>query len=127
MALSLNQVSRPKKATPVAQTQTAPPSEDLKKMRPWQTPEDVAPEPIANRPAEAPEMPPLEVKIQRPKGGPHPWLEMVEDIKNRGLSQLPPELQDRLQNTWLGRMQLAPKVRIPIPGIFVKKESDRSF
>lgn len=111
MALSLNQVkktnssSRPKAHFESSTSSEAPP--EVKKVRPWQQPQEEAP--VLTSPSE-------------PAAETFEWLEAAEALKKKGLSQLPTEVREVIENSWLGKVQLAPKIRIPIPSIFVTKE-----
>lgn len=107
MALSLNQVKKSKSVNstkaPNDQLDTREPREEVKKVRPWQNPSEVPP------------TPPTQGELQE-------WLKAAEALKNKGLSQLPSEVRVVIENSWLGKVQLAPRIRIPIPSIFVTKE-----
>ena len=50
------------------------------------------------------------------------FLERAEEIKNYSLAHLPPEFSKYLEASWLFKLKLYPKLRLPVPGFLVHKE-----
>lgn len=109
--------------------------DSVKKVRPWQTAEEmehiegqqtkkVASQKKASTKQFFPELITMELA-----GRPLPSeivevLHKVEGFKNNCLAQLPPEVNAFVKNTWLTKLQVYPKIKIPMPGFLVQKEKN---
>lgn len=127
MALSLNDVKKKKQIT---QKKSEAKEASLKfrtsesvKVRPWQTPDSVesAPSQIKTEPQKHQAQ-----RVSRPKKAPQrtewdEFLQKAEILKNIGLASLPPEVEKYVKDSWVEKIQLYPKVRIPVPSVFTRK------
>ncbi len=123
MALTLNDVGKSKgpskKKAAVRTTQQI--QTQIKKVRPWQTPEEI--KRIEERDTqEGPQPLPMEWA-----GRPLPQevveiLQKVEVFKNDCLTQLPPEFGSFMKDSWVTKLQVYPKIKIPVPKFLVHKE-----
>ena len=86
------------------------------KVRPWQTPEPVAEE---APPDFEPNNFKAKPKIDRSEWD--EWMQKAELLKNIGLASLPPEIEKFVKDSWVEKIQLYPKVKIPVPSVFTRK------
>ena len=49
------------------------------------------------------------------------WLAVAEEAKKKGLDRLPPQIASKVKKSWLGQIQLSPKVKVPIPDFMLTK------
>ena len=52
------------------------------------------------------------------------WLEVAEKAKNQGIEALPTQVKGIIKDSWVGKIQLYPKVKIPVPTILHTKNDD---
>ena len=112
-------------------------------MRPWQTPEEMEHiEELQTKKATAKKSPEGTKKHGQKKSTSKPKVEPVrmelagkalpqevvevlqklEGIKNDCLAQLPPEVNAMVKDTWVAKLQMYPKIKIPMPGFLTHKE-----
>lgn len=114
-------------------------AESVKKVRPWQTPEEMEHiEELQTRKATAGKTKPKTPKASPSKPSVNPVrmelagkvlpqevvevLQKLEGIKNDCLAQLPPEVNAMVKDTWVTKLQVYPKIKIPMPGFLTHKE-----
>jgi hypothetical protein len=49
------------------------------------------------------------------------WLAVAEELKQRGIEQLPSSLADKVKSSWFGQVQFSPTVKVPIPDFLLTK------
>ena len=118
--------------------------ESVKKVRPWQTPEEMekieelqTQKSTASRndtpssDTENTETPQPSKSVRMELAGkvlPEEVVEVlqrVEDFKNECLAQLPPEIDAIVKDSWVSKLQVYPKIKIPMPGFLTQKEKRR--
>lgn len=49
------------------------------------------------------------------------WLAVAQELKDRSLEQLPKPIASKVKNSWIGQIQLSPKVKVPVPSFLLTK------
>lgn len=126
MALSLNDVNNKRKRCSTKDSDSnlakeSDPSSEPTKVRPWQTPESVPTE-VTALPEVEPESFESDFSKKPEVTDWNEWMQKAELLKNISLASLPPKMERFIKNSWIEKIQLYPKVRIPVPSIFTRKE-----